>query len=218
MLASDSGSLILEDLVENYIPEVTGSDVKNLRIQDLLQDLSSRGGSDSTPGGMRERLLREIVARATGIPFEAFLAGRLFEPLGMKNAFFNPPSTHDTGMAFPTSSENPRLFCSAHDLAIFAQMILNRGMYDHRRLFKSDTIARFTAARGPWSKPSDAGLSGRFFSPSAFGHSCSGGSFLWLDPAKKLFVVFLANGSPQDERIPEAQRQIAESVAAAIPR
>jgi beta-N-acetylhexosaminidase len=216
MLAEDSRSLMLEDLVKNYLPEIARPERESLRIQDLLKDLFASSRSEPKLGGIYEKLLNEIASRATGMPLGPLLHDHLFEPLGMKSALFNPPANDDSGTVFSATPESIRLFCNAHDLAKFAQMILNRGIYNHRRLFQSDTIERFTGPQGPWSKPLDAGLSGKFFSSSAFGHNCSGGSFLWLDPAKKLFIVFLANGPPEDERIQGAQKRIAESVVSAI--
>jgi beta-N-acetylhexosaminidase len=218
MLASESGDLIPNDLVKNYIPELRGPGTESLGIQDLLKAFSDGLQPEAERVRTYEDLLKEIVSRASGIPFNSFLTERLFEPLGMKSTFLNPPADLDGGIARLASSESIPLFCNAHDLAIFAQMLLNQGVYDHRRLFKPDAIAKFTGSRSPWSKPAGSDWSDTFLSPSAFGYSSSGGSFLWVDPARKLFLVFLANGVPQDERISEAQRKIAESVASAIHR
>jgi len=108
------------------------------------------------------------------------------------------------------------LFGSARDFAVFAQMLLNRGIYSHRRYFRIETVDKFTGSRGAWSKPLESGWTGRIFSSNAFGYLSDSGSLIWVDPARKLFVVLMANGRPGDGRIPEAQRDICESVISGL--
>jgi len=70
--------------------------------------------------------------------------------------------------------------------------------------------------QGAWSRPADEEWTGRLLSPSSFGHSASSGSFLWIDPVKKLFIILLTNATQGDDRIPDVQREIGESVLSAI--
>jgi CubicO group peptidase (beta-lactamase class C family) len=90
------------------------------------------------------------------------------------------------------------------------------GIYNHRRYFNLETIDRLSGSQSPWSKPSDSNWTGKVFSRLAFGHNTTSGSMLWIDPAKQLFIVLLANGRRDNGRIPESQRNICESVIAAI--
>jgi CubicO group peptidase (beta-lactamase class C family) len=117
------------------------------------------------------------------------------------------------------------LFSTAHDLAVFAQMMLNRGIYDHRRYFRSETVDRFTAAahsRGEalgWQKPSDSSWTARVFSPAAYGHTGFTGTMIWIDPQRQLFIVLLTNRvhpSRENTKINEARRTISESILRAL--
>jgi CubicO group peptidase (beta-lactamase class C family) len=134
----------------------------------------------------------------------------------MKNIFLNPPQDYKGEVASSGSSEANPLFCNARNLAVFSQMLLNRGLYDHQRYFKSSTVDRFTGSWGPWSRTKDYTWMNGLLSSSAFGHFSSAGSFLWIDPAKDLLLIFLTNGSEKDEAIAQVQRQIIESVISEI--
>jgi CubicO group peptidase (beta-lactamase class C family) len=93
------------------------------------------------------------------------------------------------------------LFSTARDVAIFAQMILNGGIYAHKRILNHSTIEQFTskvaignsAGATGWDVPTESSSSGRYFSNTSFGHMGFTGTTLWIDPEKDLFVVFLTN-------------------------
>ena len=93
------------------------------------------------------------------------------------------------------------LFATAGDIATFAQMLLNGGSYAHRRLLDRATIRQFTARHAigdsaralGWDVPTQPSSSGRYFSPSSFGHLGFTGTSLWIDPERKLFVILLTN-------------------------
>lgn len=94
------------------------------------------------------------------------------------------------------------LFGTAGDLSRFCRMMLDGGRIGERQLIKSDTIREFTrswpAAQGApralgWDKPSQPSSSGRYFSPSSYGHLGYTGTSVWIDPDRKLFVILLTN-------------------------
>lgn len=94
------------------------------------------------------------------------------------------------------------LFSTASDLARFAQAMLNGGIYGTRRIMKRSTIERFTrqpnlvpeSARAlGWDTPSSPSSSGRYFSPTSFGHLGFTGTSLWIDPERQIFVILLTN-------------------------
>jgi CubicO group peptidase (beta-lactamase class C family) len=93
------------------------------------------------------------------------------------------------------------LFSTARDVAIFAQMILNGGMYAHRRLLSRATLEQFTskvaigksAGATGWDVPTENSSSGRYFSSKSFGHTGFTGTTLWIDPERELFVILLTN-------------------------
>jgi CubicO group peptidase (beta-lactamase class C family) len=93
------------------------------------------------------------------------------------------------------------LFSTTGDIAIFAQMLLNGGIYAHHRLLKRATIEQFTtrekvgdsARTLGWDVPSQLSSSGIHFSPASYGHLGFTGTSLWIDPERKAFVVLLTN-------------------------
>jgi CubicO group peptidase (beta-lactamase class C family) len=93
------------------------------------------------------------------------------------------------------------LFSTAGDIASFAQMLLNGGIYAHHRVFRRSIIDQFTgretvgdSARAlGWDVPAQPSSSGQFFSAKSFGHTGFTGTSLWIDPGRNLFVILLTN-------------------------
>jgi len=92
------------------------------------------------------------------------------------------------------------LFSTASDLAVFVQMLLNEGVYAGHRYLSSGTIRQFIGSRPEqrrflgWDFRSPVGSSsGSLFSARAFGHTGFTGTSVWVDPERRLFVVFLTN-------------------------
>ena len=101
---------------------------------------------------------------------DEFAKAHIFAPLGMNNSLFNPPGflrpriapteydaafrkrllrgeVHDeNAWAMGGISGNAGLFSTARDIAAFAQMLLNGGIYAHHRLLARATIQRVHAA------------------------------------------------------------------------
>jgi CubicO group peptidase (beta-lactamase class C family) len=170
-------------------------------------------------------LLGEIIERLTGERLDAFAKQEIFEPLGMDHSMFNPsrrlradiaPTEMDSAFrkrlvwgevhdenawAMGGIAGHAGLFSTAKDVAAFAQMILNGGIYAHQRLLSRAVIAEFTArqtignsARAlGWDVPMQPSSSGRYFSAESFGHTGFTGTSLWIDPERGLFVVLLTN-------------------------
>ena len=93
------------------------------------------------------------------------------------------------------------LFSTASDLAIFMQMLMNGGTYGGTRYLSDTSIALFTRRQGTtstralgWDTKSATGSSaGNRFSASSFGHTGFTGTSIWVDPDRKLCVIFLTN-------------------------
>lgn len=111
-------------------------------------------------------------------------------------------TVHDENAAFFGGvSGHAGLFSTASDLAVFMQMLLNGGTYGGVR-FLSDSIVRaFTTRRDGsseralgWDLKAPSGSSaGDLFSPSSYGHTGFTGTSIWVDPLRRLCVIFLAN-------------------------
>jgi serine-type D-Ala-D-Ala carboxypeptidase len=133
----------------------------------------------------------------------------------MKSMVHSRPKKYRAGIADSVSSEDALWFGTASDLAVFAQLLLNHGFYNHRRFFKNETILRMIGSKGYWSMPSKTDWTGDLFVRSAFGHNASNGSMFWIDPSKKMFFVLLTNSpdlSPKSKKIDEIQRMLGESI------
>ena len=170
-------------------------------------------------------LLGEIIERVSGEPLDAFARANIFVPLQVTHSLFNPPKSLRARIA-PTEDDKTfrkrqlqgevhdqnawamggvsglaGLFSTAGDLEIFAQLLLNGGIYAHHRLLARAQIDQFTA-RQPigdsaralgWDVPTENSSAGHFFSARSFGHTGYTGTSIWIDPEKSLFVILLTN-------------------------
>jgi serine-type D-Ala-D-Ala carboxypeptidase len=92
------------------------------------------------------------------------------------------------------------LFSTAADLSVFAQMMLNGGVYGGVHIVSDSTVALFTRRTAGhralgWDMCDDGsdGSCGRFLSERAYGHTGFTGTSLWIDPDRQMFVVLLTN-------------------------
>jgi uncharacterized protein YbbC (DUF1343 family)/CubicO group peptidase (beta-lactamase class C family) len=95
------------------------------------------------------------------------------------------------------------LFSTADDLAVFCQMILNRGEYNGVRVLAPYTVERMVSAQNlPTSQMRGIGWDvntsfssnrGDLFPVGTFGHTGFTGTSIWLDPASETLVVLLTN-------------------------
>ena len=205
MLATESGSLLLDAPVKDYLPEFQDTDSGKISISDLLADISGKSQTITKEEISNRVLIEEIVSRTSGLSIDRMLLPIL--------RFIRIGDTVSTFHLGPGDRFTP------YDLGVFSQIMLNSGIYDYRRIFKPDTITRFTAPGGNkqtlgWIKPDKSDWTGRMFSSKAFGHIDLNGSFLWIDPQKQLFIVFLTSVKPEASEavIVEMHEKIAQSV------
>jgi uncharacterized protein YbbC (DUF1343 family) len=214
--------------------------------------LVSEPGEKTLYSDLGVLLLGEILERVAGVPLERFVAERLFAPLAMAETRFRPPAelrariapterdewrgrivhgeVHDEN-AFALGGVAPHagLFSTAGDLARFAQMMLWKGHYDHRRIVARTTVERFTRRAGVvpgsdralgWDTKSLAGSSaGTLFSPSSYGHTGFTGTSIWIDPERELFVVLLTNRvhpTRENRKIFQVRPAVADAVVRAL--
>ena len=194
-------------------------------------------------------VLQAIIERVSGKALDALLGERVFGPLGMRDTGFNPPEAlkprialteiqefrggklwgvvHDeNAWAMGGVSGNAGLFSSARDLGVFAQMLLNGGVYGGVRVLRPETIARWTARQRAdaaralgWETPSPRSSAGRYFSMRSFGHTGYTGTSIWADPEKQLFVVLLTNRvnpSRDNPKVGPLRRTVMDAVQRAV--
>ncbi|MHB8956107.1 MAG: exo-beta-N-acetylmuramidase NamZ domain-containing protein [Pirellulaceae bacterium] len=175
-------------------------------------------------------VLGELVRRVSGERIDRFAQQRVFQPLGMLETTFLPgellrvraaPTEQRDGHWMQGEVHDPRayllegvaghagLFSSAEDLALYAQMMLDKGVGNGVQILDPQTVDLMTAdypvdrgTRGlGWDKRTGFSTNrGDGFSPRAFGHGGFTGTTLWIDPALDLFVIFLSNRLHPDGR------------------
>ncbi len=96
------------------------------------------------------------------------------------------------------------LFSTARDVAIYCQMILNKGVSHGVRILSPASIAMMTqprlVAENGWSRGLGWDINTNFstnrgdgFPLGSFGHTGFTGTSMWIDPSTDMFVVFLSN-------------------------
>jgi beta-N-acetylhexosaminidase len=196
-------------------------------------------------------LMAEIVERLTGRPLDELAKTYIFTPLGMKDTTFRPPQklwpwiaptefdknfrhrlvqgeVHDeNSFAMGGVAGHAGLFSTAPDLAAFCQMLLNGGVYAHRRILKRATIAEFTTPQQlsggtrtlGWAVPTEGSSSGHYFSAHSFGHTGFTGTSIWIDPDRQLFVVLLTNRvnpTRENQKIAQVRPAVHDAVMQAL--
>lgn len=121
------------------------------------------------------------------------------------------------------------LFSTADDLARYAQMLLNGGTLDGKRILSAQTVARMMQPHVVSEDGSTRGLGwdmntsfssnrGELFPLGSFGHTGFTGTSLWIDPTSETFVVFLSNRVHPDGKgdVVATRARVATIAASAI--
>ena len=183
--------------------------------------LEARPGARFEYSDLGADILGFAVESASGKSLDAFLGERVYAPLGMTDTYFRPADTLRSRIA-PTEVTPPRgyplrgevhdenafalggvaghagLFSTAADLSIFAQMMLNGGVYNGVRIVADSTVRLFTTraagTRGlGWDTCDNNGGCGSYLSDHAYGHTGFTGTSIWIDPDREMFVILLTN-------------------------
>jgi CubicO group peptidase (beta-lactamase class C family) len=193
-------------------------------------------------------LMGLIVEQITGQSLDAFTAQHIFGPLGMTETGFRPDTVNKRHIA-PTEIDSVRglvwgsvhdenadalggvsghagLFSTAHDLSIFARMLLNGGSVGTVRILAPATIARWTSAQDArssralgWDTPAPHSSAGRFFSPRSYGHTGFTGTSIWTDPERGVWVILLTNRvypTRNNTKLTALRRAVSDAVAQAV--
>jgi CubicO group peptidase (beta-lactamase class C family) len=185
-------------------------------------DLEYEPGTRSLYSDLSMDLLAAIIEQATHEGLDTAAETLVFRPLGMNDTLFRPsvalrpriaPTENNTwrgrllhgevhddnAYAMGGVAGHAGLFGTAPDLARFAQMMLNRGSLDGKRIVSAETIDLFTRrcdvpgsgrALG-WNMVDE--WAGSFWSERAYGHTGVTGTMIWIDPEYDAFMVLLTN-------------------------
>jgi len=82
-------------------------------------------------------------------------------------------------------------------------MLLNGGIYQHRRFFSPSTVKYWTArqnlpesstrALGWRTTDAEKSSAGDYFSKGSFGHTGFTGTSIWIDPNRQMAIILLTN-------------------------
>jgi CubicO group peptidase (beta-lactamase class C family) len=187
----------------------------------LATNLECKPGQCYIYSDLGADVLGFVIEAVAGESLDVFLHDKVFEPLGMTDTFFRPADSLTYRIA-PTEIAPPRgyplqgevhdenayalggvaghagLFSTAADLSIFAQMMLNGGVYNGVRVLSDTTVALFTRrAAGTralgWDTAEGVGGAGKFLDSHAYGHTGYTGTSIWIDPERQMFVLLLTN-------------------------
>jgi CubicO group peptidase (beta-lactamase class C family) len=193
--------------------------------------------------------LAYIVQKVSGKTVAEFADENVFKPLGMTRTFFQPPEAL-IGECVPTEviegtplrgvvhdplsqlqggvSGSAGLFSTADDLAVFAQMLLNRGEMNGVRVLSPLAVDRMTEiyprlgefGRGlGWDLETDYSTNGGdLFGPRSYGHTGYTGTSIWIDPETQTAVIFLTNRVHPDDKgdVIALRSKVANIVAASV--
>ena len=173
-------------------------------------------------------VMKEVVEEVSHTPLENYVADFLYKPIGMKTAGYNPRNRFEKDRIVPTEDDrvfrkellqgyvhdqgaamaggvagHAGLFATANDLAIYGQLLLNRGEYGGVRYFQGATVDLFTSRQSQRSRrglgfdrydpESKSGYPSRLANSSVYGHTGYTGTCIWVDPKNQLVYIFLSN-------------------------
>jgi CubicO group peptidase (beta-lactamase class C family) len=174
-------------------------------------------------------LMMEIIRRISGQSYPDFAREQLFESLGMASTDYivpealrsrvviRPPNALAADMLnSPEMLETPEggAFSSVQDMAVFAQMFLNGGVYGDTRILSPVSVVEMTRNQIPgistdfWEEhfpEAGCGLglilhmnkqkalwAETLPSAESYGHGGYGGTFFWVDPVQELVGCFFS--------------------------
>ncbi|RZK41459.1 MAG: beta-N-acetylglucosaminidase [Pedobacter sp.] len=173
-------------------------------------------------------VMQDIVEHISEKPEDQYVLDNFYTPLGMHTAGYLPRNRFPKNRIVPTEDDkvfrktllegyvhdqgaalkggvagHAGLFGTANDLAIFYQMMLNKGTYGGERYFKPETVDMFTTKQSSvsrrglgfdrWDPDTTKKYPSSLASPQTFGHTGYTGIAVWTDPARGLIYVFLSN-------------------------
>ena len=195
--------------------------------------------------------LSRIVEIVSGQPYDEFLRTRVFEPLGMHDTFFYPPddrrprlvtlyrkspnglvkAENQNGFSFKTYfSGGGGLMSTAEDYLQFAQMLLNGGELNGKRLLSPRTVELMASNHvgemfdGKLGRPAhgmgygllvgvveDGVAAGLRVSNGSFGWDGAYGTQTWIDPHEKMVTIVMIQ-----TQVVSVQRDFENAVMQAI--
>lgn len=175
---SDLSMIVLQKLIE----KVTGKYLDNFSKEYIFDPLNMKSTMFNPPDSLKQDI--------APTEFDDYWRHRQLQG-----------EVHDeTASLLNGVSGNAGLFSNVEDLSNFLSMILKKGMFNSKKILNEETVLLFTSkqpnserALGWDIKSEEKSSAGKLFSSNSFGHTGYTGTSFWVDPDKKLFVIFLSN-------------------------
>ncbi len=203
-------------------------------------------------------LLGEIIDIVSGKRIDQFMRDEFYRPMGLGSTWFNPkqggssianriPPTeidavfhrglvhqyvHDERAFWMDGvSGHAGLFSSVQDLAKFAYMLMNDGIYGGQRYLSPETIELFTSHQSPinhrglgFDRKSEnedqdedfVSSAGTLTGPNTFGHLGFTGTSIWMDPDEDIAIILLTNRAYPNRSFGSNIREIRANIADAV--
>jgi uncharacterized protein YbbC (DUF1343 family)/CubicO group peptidase (beta-lactamase class C family) len=201
---SDIGFIVLGEIIER----VSGRRLDQFFAQEIATPLGMRDSAFrrlDTSGSASDEAAMARLAPTERIRGQQSYLGSSFQGSTAQGQRLLRGQVHDpTAHRMSGVAGHAGLFSTADDLARFAQMVLNGGALEGRRLLSAASIARMTSpmvvSEEGWTRglgwdmatPFSANR-GELFPLGSFGHTGFTGTSLWIDPVSQTYVVFLSN-------------------------
>jgi cyanophycinase len=257
----EEGKIDLEAEVRRYLPSfdtekskaitvrqllmhTSGLKVPTIFLQPFLKDSTLRAevdrfgpiGSDHPGKEWRYNnagynTLGAIIEVVSGQPLEQFLMSRIYQPLGLTDAYHRDSkemverracvyqrqagvwkTTYQPGdpPAYPFVRASGGLITTAEDYAKFLQMFLNGGSYNGKRVLTPESVQRATAQQTRALYAPEAqkkmqafyGFGWQVGRDGTYHHGGSDGTFAWADPNDEtLGVFFTQSPGPREQAL-----------------
>jgi uncharacterized protein YbbC (DUF1343 family)/CubicO group peptidase (beta-lactamase class C family) len=186
---SDINFFVLADIVAR----VSGRPFDQFVAERLFRPLGMTDTSFNPPASLTPRIAPTEPCTPYGWPCEG-------ENMTMLRGTVHDPTSRRMGGV----AGHAGLFSTAADLTRFARMLLRGGELDGARVLSPLAVSRMTSPASPSGQSNVRGLGwdidssfssnrGEFFPLGSFGHTGFTGPSIWIDPATRVFVVFLSS-------------------------
>ncbi|MGH9160861.1 MAG: exo-beta-N-acetylmuramidase NamZ domain-containing protein [Vicinamibacteraceae bacterium] len=186
---SDINFFLLGDIVRR----VSGQTLDRYAREHIFEPLGMDDTMFLPPPELRERIAPTQLCTPFGWPCRGPNQRML------RGVVHDPTSRRMDGVA-----GHAGLFTTAEDVERFARMLLNGGRRGDTRILSPLTVRMMTRLQTPPTEPNARGFGwdidstfsrnrGALLPLGSFGHTGFTGTSLWVDPATRLYVIFLSN-------------------------
>ncbi|WP_082683384.1 serine hydrolase domain-containing protein [Fictibacillus sp. FJAT-27399] len=218
----------------------------------LTHPLKNAPGTTYTYSDLNMITLGVLVEKLSGKRLDQYVKEVITDPLKMRDTMYNPPAylkpriaateyepyinrgivwgeVHDeNAWSLDGVAGHAGVFSTAHDLAVFAHMILQKGKYGHKTILKPSTVELLEENQLPQFPADSHGLGWELdqgwymdalSDATTLGHTGFTGTTMVVSPKNKMIVLTLTNRVHPTRNTPSlnlVRREVARSAADSI--